>query len=91
MRLPGSIVPAFGAPLTGAPFCFPGQDLKGAAYKKNMTSHPIYVFFAGAKEYFSQRALIVWQARSQPDNILVCKNLNSTYLLFKSFRQTTNE
>jgi hypothetical protein len=52
MRLPGSIVPAFGAPLTGALFCFPGQDLKGAANKKNSTCHPIYVLFAGAKEYF---------------------------------------
>jgi hypothetical protein len=90
MRLPGSIVPAFGAPFTGALFCFPGQDLKGAAYKKNMTSHPINVHFAGAKEYFFTTSLHCL-ATQKPDNILVCKNLNSTYLLFKSFRQTTNE
>jgi hypothetical protein len=78
MRLPGSIVPAFGAPLTGALFCFPGQCLKGAAYKKNMTSYPIYVLFAGAKEYFFTTSLYCLVSQ-KPDNILVCKNLNSIY------------
>jgi len=55
--------------LTGAPFCFPGQDLKGVAHKKNMTSHPIYVLFAGAKEYFYNEPFIVWQARSQTTSL----------------------
>jgi hypothetical protein len=58
MRLPGSIVPAYGAPFTGALFCFPGQDLKGAAYKKNMTSPPSMYFLLAQKNIFHNEPLL---------------------------------
>jgi hypothetical protein len=62
---------------SGSAFCFPGQHLKGAANKNNLTISSLQTHYLLAQNFLQQAFSCL--ANQKPDKTHVCKNLNSIY------------